>query len=913
MIATLLVEIALKGTVLLGIAMIAALLLRRSTAATRYVVWSASLVGLLTVPVLALTLPVWRVPLLAPPSAQIRNGGAAERATAGGMTAAERPTELSGMVWPSVTASLPTIPSGTRAFPADQPSIPSAAAPRSLFEWLALVWFGGIAAGLLALIGSMVALARLARRARPISGDGWTRLLAEVRRDLGISRPVVLLQSDSAAMPATWGIAKPVILLPAGADEWNEDRRRVVLLHELAHVRRNDCLMQLLAQVCCTAYWFHPAVWYTARRMRAERELACDEQVLSAGVDACDYAAHLLDIARVFRTPLATSMAAIAMARPSQLEGRLLAILDGDLDRRRIVGRATRVAILSLLAIVVLPLAAMRPWREAATAVDGKRSNQANAELSSGAVPSEASIVFGPSAARDTFRWKGAVPPGQWIEIHSTVGDIRAERATGDEVEIFAILQSASSDMPAKVMRDTRRNAVRFCVVQATSTASCTDDMSGNVRNRVASIRTDILVKVPRGVGLAAHTVTGNIAAESMESYVWGTSRRGDISISTTDLAEASTTKGSIAASFGKAAWRQNLEFLTDSGDVTVRAPSNSRMMFEVSTERGRIASDFPGNLSAFGAGQRTISKSGDGGGMLTIHTLRGQAELRRGPAGDARSPLASYGDAPSSYVDPKPNPDPDPSYDPNPDNSGADTDPNPNPSPNPNPNPPYDPDPNPPDFQLGVQLDRDAGNAGADRNNSIGRGDDPTGERVSVRIPDDIISRLSGSAQRGAPDGRAITRLRDIAASHVKKHAADLVKERALWALTLVRDGRIIDPLSAALTNSDWKVRSYAAWALGETRDSRSLQPLLSALGDSHWRVRMHAASALAEDVSPRMVPVLIGLLGDEHWQVRIAAVDALGASNDGRAVEPLRRLLRDRHEIVRGGAEAAIERLSR
>src|SRR4029079_9712727 len=105
------------------------------------------------------------------------------------------------------------------------------------------------------------------------------------------------IRSDVSAMPSTWGIFNPTVLLPGDADTWDEERRRVVLLHELAHVRRKDSLMQIIAQVCCAVYWFHPAVWYTSRKLQSERELACDEHVLALGMNACDYAAHLLEIA----------------------------------------------------------------------------------------------------------------------------------------------------------------------------------------------------------------------------------------------------------------------------------------------------------------------------------------------------------------------------------------------------------------------------------------------------------------------------------------------------------------------------------------------------------------------------------------------------------------------------------------
>ena len=138
-------------------------------------------------------------------------------------------------------------------------------------------------------------------------------------------------------MPMAWGILRPAVLMPAEADEWPIERLRIVLLHELAHVRRRDCLTHLLAQVACAVYWFHPLAWMAARRARAERERACDDLVLAAGTRGSDYAEELLQIARVMRSgrfPAVLAGATLAMAHRSQLEGRLLAILDPRIPRR---------------------------------------------------------------------------------------------------------------------------------------------------------------------------------------------------------------------------------------------------------------------------------------------------------------------------------------------------------------------------------------------------------------------------------------------------------------------------------------------------------------------------------------------------------------------------------------------------
>jgi hypothetical protein len=154
-------------------------------------------------------------------------------------------------------------------------------------------------------------------------------------------------------------------------------------MHEMAHIRRRDCLIQLLANVVCTIYWVNPFVWLAARRLRIERERACDDFVLESGARPSDYADHLLDIARSLGVARCSTFAAVAIAKRSQLEGRLLAILDPSLSRRR-PGTASFVAVAVLIASVALPLGALRLTAQADGVTDQESWIASTTELPTG-------------------------------------------------------------------------------------------------------------------------------------------------------------------------------------------------------------------------------------------------------------------------------------------------------------------------------------------------------------------------------------------------------------------------------------------------------------------------------------------------------------------------------------------------
>ena len=173
----------------------------------------------------------------------------------------------------------------------------------------------------------------------------------------------------------TWGLWRPRVLVPGSAENWSDARRRMVLVHEGAHIKRGDALTQLVGSVACGVYWFHPLVWYAKYSARLEAEHACDDVVVAASagseaVKASAYATELLTISEIFRAPAPYAGAAIAMARGrgGQLHSRIRAILDSARNRRELSVRRTAVGVI-LAAGVVVSLSVLR-----AADVEGQKS-----------------------------------------------------------------------------------------------------------------------------------------------------------------------------------------------------------------------------------------------------------------------------------------------------------------------------------------------------------------------------------------------------------------------------------------------------------------------------------------------------------------------------------------------------------
>jgi beta-lactamase regulating signal transducer with metallopeptidase domain len=907
-----LAEAAVKSTILIAAAAILSVVMRNRAAAARHLVWTGALIGAVMLPFLGAIAPQWRIAVLpaavsdTPPQPNLPNAASLAKLR-DDVAALDRGRTARG------PRELTAVAEGAQG-PASDPSRASASArapaTNSLLVAITAVWAAGALAIVFALIVGNLGVQTLTRAARPVRDRRLLVAAAAVECELGIARHVTLLCGRANQMPATWGILRPTLVLPDAAESWTAEQQRVVLLHELSHVRRFDSLTQLVAQICCAVYWFNPAVWHAARRMREERERACDEAVLVSGVDACGYADQLTRIAREFLSPRRAVLAALSMARRSQLEGRVLAILEAG--QRRPLTRRGSATLVALFGACALSLAAMHPVRGsgrpvvlAAAAADDRQATP---------------------VVTDTVRMSFPMRAGQWLEVIGVWGSITAVPTTGRDVEIVAVKKSQDGGRAAldRVAIEKGENdaGVKVCAryPNAGGRTPC------NVRGRDQYDNTDVIVsfvvRVPAGVKLAAHTIMGNVTATRMSDYVWGTSAAGNIVMSTAGVGEASTGAGNITASLGATTWTENVEFETGAGHIVVEVPAALRSNVEAQTDDGAIGNDFGFVPKTTRDKGRIFGHIGTpGGGMLWLHTNHGNVFLRKAKNGDPRDigaldTLSEIGTPRGvSASDTNPNPNPDPGSDPNPNpnpNSDYSRSPSPSPSPSPSASPSASPSPSPSaspiaDLPAAVDAPYKISSGGV------------TDERVAQYVAGGFLRRFTPRAASGMRDSAAIVKLASLALPRWVSYQAgqidpdaNLVGDRSIWALQLVHmDGRIFEGIIGNLKDRDWRVRAYAAWVLGVVGEGRATEALLEAASDYHWRVRMHAAFALGEYRAKSALPRLIGLLSDEHYQVRTAAVDALAAIGDKSAVPALRGAARDPHMMVREQALAALAAL--
>ncbi|MEP0548989.1 MAG: M56 family metallopeptidase [Rhodothermales bacterium] len=672
--AALLLAVAAKGTLVFLLAFLAVAMLRRVSAATRHAVWAFAFGTALMLPLLFAVVPGWHVPVLpaqslpaaafpAPPVAPAPPAAPMPRMAPAPAVAPRAPKAPRAAVAPPVVrlerdVKTRVLSGDTRAFVIEhRAAAPAAVSPmpwsstsmpgpmRDWKTWLVLVWGAGAfliaARWFLAVLGAW----RLVQQAEPVYDLDWLDLKERVAFGMELHRPVRLLRSDRLTIPIAGGVFDPVVVLPYDADDWDEDRREVVLTHELAHIVRRDCLTQSVAQGSLALHWFNPLAWLAYRRFMVEREHACDDFVLNHGARASDYAQHLVQIARRFRREPLALAATAPMARRSNLEGRVLSILDPAQNR----GAATRtdLATVGVLALALAaPLAAFQPVESQPETPKVWESSVAKPS------PPQPAIVSGYAfrSSDDTFLWEGRVGRGGFIEVHGVNGSIRARTGSGDRVKVEAEKKSRRGmEDEVEIVVNEFANGVVVCAVYPGQRAECEPGQGarGNVRDNDVQVTFDIVL--PEDVRFVGRTVNGSVKtddlggdveARTVNGSIETASRRGDVTASTVNgsitaeaagLVRANTTNGSIRARLGRAEWDGEMTFETTNGSIVLDLPASLDANVRARAQTGSIHSDFPLNIQRTGhVGSQAEGRIGSGGRQLDLRVLNGSIKLRR-------------------------------------------------------------------------------------------------------------------------------------------------------------------------------------------------------------------------------------------------------------------------------------------
>ena len=339
-----LVDFAVKGSALVILVWGTSFILRGISASLRHLLWTSTVIALIILPILPPLLPSLELKII--------------------------PELVPGQ--PLEGANMPASKIGGRDIPeAESPGI--GGPPDALKSghpwttWAATAWILG---GLLTFVWmsfGKIGLILIERKSRILSDESKNGLLNEIHQHLGLRRRVRLFQNPATAAAINRGIARPRIILPSEAAGWSPERLRVVFLHELAHIKRLDGVVDVFINIALVVFWFHPLVWLACHRLRAERERTCDDAVLTAGIKASEYASHLMDVASELGSKPKPLWQVVTISQGSSLKDRLLCILDPKLNRETARAR-TGIPSVILLAAFLLPIASVRIWNTSARA-----------------------------------------------------------------------------------------------------------------------------------------------------------------------------------------------------------------------------------------------------------------------------------------------------------------------------------------------------------------------------------------------------------------------------------------------------------------------------------------------------------------------------------------------------------------
>jgi beta-lactamase regulating signal transducer with metallopeptidase domain len=248
-----------------------------------------------------------------------------------------------------------------------EPLAPAAVQP----EWVGLLFAAWLGVTAIYIIGTVVSTLRLSLSLRDASDITETMAPQYVG-----NTPIRLYESNRIAMPLTIGMVPTKIFVPVVWDQWGDECRRMIIRHEVAHIRRRDGVVQILQILAQSLYFFHPLVWFLNRRINEYREMACDDAATGIGSDIrLRYSQHLTSIAEsAILSPLTGDSVSALLRRKHELLNRIqYQMKEGKMSS---LSRSKTALTLAVLILLAVPLSAYvgAPTEDKGTQTEGAMS-----------------------------------------------------------------------------------------------------------------------------------------------------------------------------------------------------------------------------------------------------------------------------------------------------------------------------------------------------------------------------------------------------------------------------------------------------------------------------------------------------------------------------------------------------------
>jgi len=346
------VDLTLKSSFVLAIAFLVNSIWKKSSASVKHFIWLLAIVSVLITPVLSyistkLDITIYILGQGDPQN--LRSDNSAHYGERNGLEKIRIKNPTSNDPAAAANTVSQSKESDNRKY-----FIPAIFKEATWQMWLVAFWILGMSVFLTRIVFGAMKIRKSKDGISVTENPAITDIFEDITIRLNINRSICIGLSENQCIPAAHGIFKPVIILPHDAAKWSHNRKRSIILHEIAHIKRFDYLFNSLAYAVNLVFWFNPFVWYAVRRLHNEAERACDDMVVSNGVRPTVYAQYLINLARLLLKQKCVSLLETAMAKKSSLEGRILSIIDEKKTRKRVSNRITISALLVTAVIVIL-------------------------------------------------------------------------------------------------------------------------------------------------------------------------------------------------------------------------------------------------------------------------------------------------------------------------------------------------------------------------------------------------------------------------------------------------------------------------------------------------------------------------------------------------------------------------------